>query len=288
MLYSMTGYGRHSFENDQIKIDVEIKSLNSKNFDLNLKFYDIPQDKEIQLRKFLSEKLKRGKVFCSVQWELKLLSNKYTIKEQALLGYYQQMKQITEKIGEKPQDIYSLIIGFPDLLEAQEVELDKYWSYFLNAIEIATEKLSEFRKQEGQATEKDILQKLQIIENLLPQIEQFENQRNENFRKRLLEALQKNNIEADKERFEQELLYYLDKYDINEEKKRLKNHIQYFKQVSDNQDIEKGKKLTFIAQEMGREINTLGNKSYYFEIQRIVVEMKDNLEKIKEQLANIL
>ncbi len=288
MLLSMTGFGTATYENDKIKIDVEIKSLNSKNFDLKLKFYDLPADKEILLRKKLSESLKRGKIECKVEWKLKENAAKYEIKKDVFKEYFAQVKEITEELGEKPVDIYNLFIRFPDLLEAKETDLEQYWFVFEDTILEAAEKLTEFRKQEGAATEKDISEKLLTIEKLLPEIEIYESQRNENFRKKLKEAFLNSDIQPDKDRFEQEIIFYLDKYDINEEKQRLKNHIDYFKEVLKGDETEKGKKLTFIAQEMNREITTLGNKSFHFEIQKIVVRMKDNLEKIKEQLANVI
>jgi uncharacterized protein (TIGR00255 family) len=287
----MTGYGKAQFEDDQIFVRVEIKSVNSKQFDLKLKLPIEFTYKEAWLRSELQKMLYRGKIDCYVTLERQDIVP-YQINENAAKQYFETLKKLAKEFGYKTKqfDALQIIMRLPDVLRPRLAEEDEpTWQKIYNVILQAVEQLKEFRKQEGQAMEKDLRQKVQNIQEALNKVPQYEQQRIENVKQRLLNALQNLQVEYDKERFEQELLYYLDKYDINEEKVRLQNHIKYFLETLEGADGQPvGKTLSFIAQEMGREINTLGAKAYDFNIQQLVVVMKDNLEKIKEQLANVL
>ena len=290
MIYSMTGYGKAQYQDDQVLIKVEIRSVNSKQLDLRLK---LPIDftyKEPQLRKELSDRLCRGKIDCYITVERQDIIP-YQINEQAALQYFEAIKKLSKKLGYriKQMNAVEMILRLPDVLKQVQIEQDEQtWQKIWQTIQQAVAQLIEFRRQEGEAMEKDLRQKIHNISQALDQIPKYEKQRLENYKQHLLSALEQLKVEVDKQRFEQELLYFLDKYDINEEQVRLRNHIKYFLETLDKADGQPvGKTLTFIAQEMGREINTLGVKSNDFNIQQLVVQMKDNLEKIKEQLANV-
>ncbi len=290
MIYSMTGFGKQEYQDEHIYVRVEIKSVNSKQFDLKLR---LPLDfnyKDTFVRSQLKQKLYRGKIDCYISIEYQD-TTPHQINEQSVKSYFESLKVIAQKLGYNIKKINALeiIMRLPDVVKpVQREEDEQTWQKVWQTIQGAVEQLLKFREQEGQALERDLREKITKISEALDQVPQFEKSRVENYKQRLLSELEQLKIEVDKQRFEQELLYYLDKYDINEEQVRLRNHIKYFLETLDKADRQPvGKTLTFIAQEMGREINTLGAKANDFNIQQLVVQMKDNLEKIKEQLANV-
>lgn len=287
----MTGYGKTTVTYNEKKINVEIKSLNSKALDLSTRIAPIYREKEMEIRQMISAALERGKVdFCI--WIDKDASADATPINGALVeNYYRQIKDISERTGIKePQDWFTLLMRMPDVMAKTETEVldEEEWKAARTAIDEALGKLVEFRRQEGAALQKKFTEKIDNIAALLNDIEHYEKARVEKIRTRIIEGL--NNIrevEYDKNRLEQELIYYIEKLDISEEKQRLTNHLQYFRETME-EGHGQGKKLGFIAQEMGREINTTGSKSNHAEMQNIVVKMKDELEQIKEQVLNAL
>lgn len=291
MIQSMTGYGKTTVTYNEKKINVEIKSLNSKALDLSTRIAPIYREKEMEIRQMISAALERGKVdFCI--WIDKDASADATPINGALVeNYYRQIKDISERTGIKePQDWFTLLMRMPDVMAKTETEVldEEEWKAARTAIDEALGKLVEFRRQEGAALQKKFTEKIDNIAALLNDIEHYEKARVEKIRTRIIEGL--NNIrevEYDKNRLEQELIYYIEKLDISEEKQRLTNHLQYFRETME-EGHGQGKKLGFIAQEMGREINTTGSKSNHAEMQNIVVKMKDELEQIKEQVLNAL
>ena len=284
----MTGFGKANLENDSIKIEVEIKSLNSKGFDLKIKFPNISAEQEMKMRKIISEKLFRGKIDCFVKVEYKQNQGNYQINEKIFDKYYSQFSGITKKYGKFPEEVnvFEILMKLPEVIENQKYESPEMWELIYETIEKATQNLIEFRNQEGKATEEDLLNNIEKINDNLLKIPEFEQERIEKLRNKLEKALEDNKLNVNSEKFESELVYYIEKFDINEEKIRLSNHLKYFKETIKEQ--KSGKKLNFISQEMGREINTLGSKAHHFEIQKFVVGMKDELEKIKEQILNIV
>ena len=288
MIKSMTGFGKTNFENDLIKIEVEIKSLNSKGFDLKIKFPNILAEQEMKIRNLLSKSLFRGKIDCSIKIEYKQNQGNYQINEEIFDKYYKQFTGITKKYGKFPEEVnvFEILMKFPEVIENQEYENTEMWELIYETIQNASQKLVDFRTQEGEATQKGLLINIAKIDDNLTIIPQFEQERIEKMRLKLKKALDDNKLDINNDRFESELVYYLEKFDINEEKIRLANHLKYFKETL--RENESGKKLNFITQEMGREINTLGSKANHFEIQKLVVGMKDELEKIKEQILNIV
>lgn len=291
MIQSMTGFGKATAECGDKNIVVEIKSLNSKTLDINTRIAYAYREKDLEIRSLIAEKLVRGKIDVSVYCETKEAGSEKTINEAVVKSYCQQMQKIADdmNIQASPQAIFEVAIRLPEVFSAnannemsdEENALVK--QVFLQAIE----KIIEFRKTEGAVLAADVQQNVEHIAALLTRIECFENQRIERIRERITQALNgflaAENI--DKNRLEQELIFYIEKLDVNEEKTRLLQHCEYFKQTMQEKNC--GKKLGFIAQEIGREINTLGSKSNDAEMQRVVVEMKDYLERIKEQVLNI-
>jgi len=291
MILSMTGYGKAQYEDDRVFIKVEIKSVNSKQFDLKLR---LPVDfsfKETWARSELQKLLFRGKVECHVTVE-RYDQMPFEINEKVADQYFAALAKLAKKYGYNIRkiDALQIIMRLPDVLRQTQNDEDyQTWENVWKTILQAVEQLRQFRIQEGRTLEADLREKVQNIQNALNQVPKYEKERIETVRQRLLDALSQAGTDYDKQRFEQELLYWLDKLDINEEKVRLQNHINYFLQTLDkNQGKPVGKTLNFIAQEMGREINTLGAKANHYKIQHLVVQMKDNLEQIKEQLANVL
>lgn len=287
----MTGYGKSVVTFNEKKINVEIKSLNSKALDLSTRIAPLYREKEMEMRQMISKALIRGKVDFSI-WIEKDASVDATPVNSALVeNYYHQIKDIAAKTGiPEPQDWFSVIMRMPDVMNKTEAEVltDEEWAVARAGVEQALEALVEFRKQEGEALYAKFSEKLDNIGCLLASIEPYEKSRVEKIRSRIVEGLKGiPEIEYDKNRLEQELIYYIEKLDINEEKQRLANHLKYFRETM-NDGIGQGKKLGFIAQEMGREINTTGSKSNQAEMQNIVVKMKDELEQIKEQVLNAL
>lgn len=287
MVQSMTGFGQVAEVINGRKITVEIRSLNSKNLDLYLKIPSILKDKELDIRKMCSDKLKRGKVEVSVQLVDETQASQH-INKGAFKSYLRQLKEIAEETGEQVDDYFSLIVRMPEVLVAEEAQLDdSTWDALSGCIAQALDKLSDFRVQEGQSLHADFKARIDSIHHFLKQVPQYEGERVEKVKERILNNLKEINQEVDKNRLEQELVMYVEKLDVSEEKVRLDNHLKYFLETMEKEGPV-GKKLGFISQEMGREINTLGSKANHAEMQKLVVGMKDDLEKIKEQVLNTL
>jgi uncharacterized protein (TIGR00255 family) len=286
----MTGYGKAVAELPHKKLTIEIKSLNSKQFDLFTRIPVIYREKEIGLRNYLSKKLERGKIDLSITVERISKDLSSTIDHTLLKQYHQE---ITTLAGELqigvPQDWFQILLRMPDVMKQDVEELDETeWLAIEEAVEKAVDELIRFRTQEGEMLKNLLTEKVTNIRQLLQEIEPYENERIEKVKSRIYDGLATlENKEYDVNRFEQELIYYIEKLDVNEEKARLINHLDYFIETLEGQKSQ-GKKLGFIAQEMGREINTLGSKSNHSDMQRIVVRMKDELEQIKEQILNVL
>ncbi|MFW5773483.1 MAG: YicC/YloC family endoribonuclease [Tangfeifania sp.] len=291
MIKSMTGFGRAEFEVNNKKITLEIKSLNSKQIDINTRIPSLYREKEIEIRKELSEKLVRGKVDITIYVENHGEGSNSKINEPILKSYFNHLQKINDELKLKTdQGTLHAALRLPDVVKTEYETLDEEeWQAILENIRKAIDQIDEFRIQEGKALETDIINNTIAISHLLKKIAPFEKQRIETIKTRINDSLSKLNMNGnvDENRFEQELIYYLDKMDMNEEKVRLENHCTYFLETL-SQPAPNGKKLAFISQEMGREINTVGSKAYESTIQRVVVEMKDNLERIKEQLLNVL
>ena len=291
MILSMTGYGKAVVTYGTKKIYAEVKSLNSKAIDLSTRIAPLYREKEMEIRTLVAQQLERGKIDFSLWIEEESTALATPINKALVESYYQQIKAISEATGiPEPADWYATLLRMPDVLTRTEVKelTDEEWAVAQSVVEEAVEKLMDFRRQEGAALEKKFCEKLDNIAALLASIEPYEVERTEKIRERILDSLQKNlAVEYDKNRFEQELIFYIEKLDINEEKQRLTNHLSYFRQTM-SEGHGQGKKLGFIAQEMGREINTTGSKSNHAEMQIIVVKMKDELEQIKEQVLNVM
>ena len=292
MILSMTGYGKAVVTYKEKKINVEIKSLNSKNFDLSTRIAPLYREKEMEVRQTLANLLERGKVDFSLWIEKDAALDATPINAQLVKNYYQQIKNIATEIGiPEPNDWFSTLLHLPDVTTKTEIEvLEEYeWNVTKQAINKAVECLIDFRKQEGAALERKFHEKINNIEALLKSIEPYEESRVPKIKEKIIEGLEQvAKVDYDRNRLEQELIYYIEKLDINEEKQRLANHLNYFRETMQEKGHGVGKKLGFIAQEMGREINTTGSKSNQAEMQNIVVKMKDELEQIKEQVLNVL
>ena len=288
MVLSMTGFGKSNGVFESKKVSVEIRSLNSKGLDLSLKIASPYRDLETDIRKMLSENLDRGKVDIGIFIESTNESHNNIINNEVATKYYSAIKKLNESWGEAPQDYLSIVLRMPEVLNTQTAELteeEKKW--ILNLVEETCGKLNDFRAQEGAALKKEFELRIGEIRSLLSQIEAFEDIRILQIKERILKGLKElEHPGLDQNRLEQEMIFYLEKLDVSEEKMRLINHLDYFIETM-NSPLS-GKKLGFIAQELGREINTLGSKSNHGDMQRLVVEMKDNLEKIKEQVLNTL
>jgi uncharacterized protein (TIGR00255 family) len=291
MIKSMTGYGKSECEFQSKKITIEIKSLNSKQLDLNFKIPSIYREKEVDIRNEISRELIRGKVELTISSDSAIEEATASINSALLKSYHKQIIEVSKELNlPVPEDIITTLLRLPDVLksEKQEVSEDE-WAKFRSTITNAIKAINEFRLQEGKALEKDISQRINLITKLSQDLETFEKQRLEKLKQKirqsLLELLTPEKV--DENRFEQELIYYIEKLDITEEKVRLANHCCYFLETSKEEEAS-GKKLGFIVQEIGREINTIGSKANDADMQKIVVQMKDELEKIKEQINNIL
>ena len=292
MILSMTGYGKAVVTYKEKKISVEIKSLNSKNFDLSTRIAPLYREKEMEVRQTLANLLERGKVDFSLWIEKDTTLDATPINAQLVKNYYQQIKNIATEIGiPEPNDWFSTLLHLPDVTTKTEIEIleEDEWNVTKQAIDKAVECLIDFRKQEGAALERKFHEKINNIEALLKSIEPYEESRVPKIKEKIIEGLEQvAKVDYDRNRLEQELIYYIEKLDINEEKQRLANHLNYFRETMQEKGHGVGKKLGFIAQEMGREINTTGSKSNQAEMQNIVVKMKDELEQIKEQVLNAL
>jgi uncharacterized protein (TIGR00255 family) len=291
MVQSMTGFGKATCENGNKKIVVEIKSLNSKQLDLSTRISGLYREKDIEIRTELSQQLERGKIDFALYIDNSGKESVSQINKSVLMAYYEQIKDISNSTGmEMPSNWFEVLLRMPDALKTEMVELDENeWVLIKSTINQAVSQLIEFRIQEGKSLEIVFLTKINRIAELLDQVAPFENERIEKIKLKLEENLQSisDKISYDKNRLEQELIFYIEKLDVNEEKVRLKTHLDYFIETMKHEKSP-GKKLGFIAQEIGREVNTLGSKSNHSEMQKIVVLMKDELEQIKEQVLNVL
>ncbi len=292
MIQSMTGYGKASVEMPDKKINVEIKSLNSKAMDISTRLAPAYREKEIDIRNLIARTLERGKVDFCLWVEKKDAGQLATpINQDLIESYYNRIRQIAEATGiPEPSDWFYTLLRMPDVMtknELQDLPEDE-WEAARSAVHTAINHLVEFRKQEGVALERKFREKVNNISGLLRSVEPYEHERVSKIKDRIMDSLERNlNVDYDNNRLEQELIYYIEKLDVNEEKQRLANHLKYFVDTMEG-PCGQGKKLGFIAQEMGREINTLGSKSNHAEMQRIVVQMKDELEQIKEQVLNVM
>ncbi|MBU2554541.1 MAG: YicC family protein [Bacteroidetes bacterium] len=291
MIKSMTGYGKQIVESANRKYTIEIRTLNSKTLDLNMRFPGSMKDKEIEIRNLLAQELERGKVDVLLVVEEKSSEGAVQINTTMAEHYYQLVKKLSENTGEPmPADVLSILLKMPDVLIPKEFDADETeWAIVLNGFRQTVELVNQFRAQEGAVLTPGFQQHVQEILNLLTEVDVFESDRVAKVKERILLTLSKQapDVQLDMNRLEQEMIYYVEKLDITEEKVRLKNNCTYFLEVLENESSV-GKKLGFIAQEIGREINTLGSKANNSDMQRLVVLMKDELEKIKEQLFNIL
>lgn len=300
MILSMTGYGKAVATFNEKKISVEIKSLNSKALDLSTRVAPLYREKEMEIRQMIQQKVVRGKVDFAIWIEKDAATEAAPINVALIENYYNQLQNVAKRLGLSEQEIngansasdwMKVLMRMPDVMSRQEIEelSDEEWTVVRQAIDDALCALVDFRKQEGAALEKKFNEKIDNIEELMLSIEPYEKARVEKIRARIIDGLKAiPEIEYDKNRLEQELIYYIEKLDISEEKQRLANHLNYFRETMAEVEGGQGKKLGFIAQEMGREINTTGSKSNQAEMQNIVVKMKDELEQIKEQVLNAL
>ena len=289
MIQSMTGYGKAELNLKNANFTIEVRSLNSKQIDANVKMSSIYRDKEIGLRKLLSEKLQRGKIELSIWRESSESSAKYTLNTELIKEYFSQIQEVTSSLSINSSDIMPSLLKMPDVLvKGEEKAEDNEWEEIAKGIDIAIGNILQFRLDEGEKLETDITERINKLSTLLIDISPFAKGRIEKVKKSLADKLAEIDTKnIDENRFEQELIYYLEKQDITEEQVRLEVHLSYFIETM-KADAPNGKKLGFIGQEIGREINTIGSKSSDAEMQKIVVQMKDELEKIKEQLLNIL
>ena len=286
----MTGFGKVTAELPSKKVTIEIKALNSKQLDLSTRVPSLYKEKEMEIRSLLLQTLERGKVDFSIYLEYIGKDSPSQINVAAIENYYRQIKSVAEKLDiAVPTDWFQTLLRMPDAIKTETEEPDESeWAVVWDAVNKAIRALQDFRIQEGAMLQKLFTQKVNNIAALLTEVEKYEGERIDKIKTRILDNLQKvADQDYDKNRFEQEMIYYIEKLDINEEKKRLDNHLKYFLTTMENGHGQ-GKKLGFIAQEMGREINTLGSKSNHAEMQKIVVQMKDELEQIKEQVLNVL
>ena len=291
MIQSMTGYGNAVVAYKGKKIHVEIKSLNSKQLDLQTRIAPLYREKEMEVRQMVAEALIRGKVDMSIWIEKEDVVDATPVNAALMENYYRQLKEISAKIGiPEPEDWLYTLTRMPDVLTKTDVETleDEEWTVVRAGVKQALDSLVDFRQQEGAALQKKFSEKIDNIAQLLADIEPYEKGRVEKIKARIVDGLQQiPGVDYDQNRMEQELIYYIEKLDISEEKQRLANHLRYFRETME-EPAGQGKKLGFIAQEMGREINTTGSKSNQAEMQNIVVKMKDELEQIKEQVLNAL
>jgi uncharacterized protein (TIGR00255 family) len=288
MLHSMTGYGKATGNYEGKKVSVEVKSLNSKSMDLYVRTAPFYREKELEIRQQVTALLDRGKVEVNVNIESTGATKSVEINKDLALAYYQDLKQTNDLLGEKSVDYLSLIVKMPDIFMQAKEEITAEENAFLtDLVAQACQQLNNFRRQEGEALEKEFTERINEIKALLADVPKYENLRIEIIRERMRKGLEDmDNPNMDENRFQQELIFYIEKLDITEEKMRLSNHLDYFLETMVLPSA--GKKLGFITQEIGREINTLGSKSYHVELQKMVVDMKDSLEKIKEQVLNTL
>jgi len=289
MLLSMTGFGRSTGQYQDKLITVDLKSLNSKFMDLRIRVPQNYRSKEVEIRQIINNVLTRGKVELNIDVKAENGADAQTINHRLFKSYYDNIMQLQQQIGFDSGDILQTILRIPNVISQEETEInEEEWGVITSTLNKAIVEFNKFRAQEGDAMEKDLIAQINEIESFLGEVDPHEKARVEKIKERLDKQLEEqfSNDKVDRNRFEQEIIYYLEKIDITEEKVRLAQHCKYFLEILGNNKTDKGKKLAFISQEMGREINTLGAKAYSTELQKLVVGMKDNLEKIKEQLAN--
>ena len=295
MIKSMTGYGKAEVLLEAGKVTVEIRSLNGKTADISLKTSLLPKDKEIAVRQKIAAELQRGNIDMFMSFEPNAAENAKKINMDLAVQYYQQISELSKKVGtssleiNNPNDLIATILRMPEVMDAkkQDVITDENWPAVEACIDEAIANINAFRAQEGEVLYRDVTSNVAKIVEYSEQVETFEKERVEAIRERIMSRFAELKAEPDQSRLEQEMIFYIEKLDINEEKVRLRQHCKYFLETIENEAYP-GKKLGFIAQEMGREINTTGSKANHTEIQKIVVKMKDELEKIKEQSLNIL
>ncbi len=286
MLHSMTGFGNASLDSEFGKISLDIKSLNSKTLDLNYNLNPIFRNIENDIRRVLVKFLKRGKVDFKINFKISEGAFKSQLNHKVIRAYIKDLKKITPA---NDLELLKIAVKLPDSVYNNNAVLNKkLYNEIISLVKIAVKELIDFRIKEGNSLRKDLLSNIESIQELVVKIEKLAPKRIQLVKEKIKKKLLDLKKEIDLNRFEQELIYYLEKNDINEELVRLKNHLMFFKKTVNEKQIEKGKKLSFISQEIGREINTIGSKSNYLLMQKIVVEMKNNLEKIKEQLLNVL
>ena len=291
MLHSMTGYGRAELTHLNKTFIAEVKSLNGKQFDLRLNIPPLLKPYEFEIRNLLNSQLERGSVECTITIKLNGTYKPATINTDLLKAYYTTLSSVATEINADAQQLFAALLRLPEIVvNTTEVLQENEWKIFTDVVLNAIQHLNNHRKEEGKSIEQDLIEKLTNIELQQEKIKLLEPERKEKIKETLLKLLQENvgKENYDANRLEQELIYYIEKIDISEEQVRLKNHCNYFKNILQNQELSKGKKLSFILQEIGREINTTGSKANHATIQKHVVEMKDDLEKMKEQILNVL
>ena len=292
MIKSMTGYGRAESGDGERKYTIEIKTINSKQFDLQMRIPALFKEKELELRTFLLQRLERGKVELTIQVDASQTAENFTINKALAHRYFEEIRQLQRELNlDEKQNVVDVILRLPEVVQpAPEVLADDTWHVVRSAVDEAAEHCDQSRQNEGRLLQADFELRIGLIQDYLQKIEPFEVARIERIREKLRKDLEKyfETQNIDQNRFEQEIIYYLEKIDITEEKVRLKQHCNYFMQTVKENNTSGGKKLNFISQEVGREINTIGSKASDYEMQRLVVQMKDELEKVKEQLFNIL
>ena len=285
MIQSMTGYGKSVIQLPTKKISIEIKSLNSKNLDLNTRMPSLYREKELDIRKLIASKLERGKIDFSLYMEITGEETSTQINKTVVKQYIKQLKEVVD--GDEIE-LLKMAIRLPDAVTTERDDIDEdEWAQIAKEIDSSLEKIHLYRLDEGKTLESEFFDRIQNISDILEKVIAMDPERIEGVRERLQKGISDIKEKVDQNRFEQELIYYIEKFDITEEKVRLKNHLDYFLKALKSADSN-GKKLGFIGQEIGREINTIGSKSNYAPMQKLVVQMKDELEKIKEQLLNVL
>jgi uncharacterized protein (TIGR00255 family) len=292
MILSMTGYGKSEAILESGKLVIEFRSVNGKSSDINIKSPFLPKEREMEVRKRIADTLHRGSIDMFITWEPNAADSARTINEELALAYYAQIQSLAEKMGRSasnPEALLDTVLRMPDVIETKKSDIvtEENWPVVSKAIDEALQRICDYRAKEGEALYKDVTSRVAKILELENEVESYEAERIEAVKEKLLKNIAELGARPDKERFEQELVYYVEKLDINEEKVRLRQHCKYFMDTIDGEPYP-GKKLGFIIQEMGREINTTGSKANHASIQKCVVRMKDELEKIREQSMNIL
>lgn len=289
MIHSMTGFGRATLILPEKKISVEVKSLNSKQIDINTRIPSFYKEKELEVRSYLSSSLRRGKIELSIFIENTDANSQHIINKELVKKYIKTLQEIgDEPLPEK--DLLNIAMRLPDAMKIEREEIDEEeWQAVMGVVKESVKALIDYRKDEGLSLEKDLKEQIDTIINLYDKVPQYEQERIDTIKERISTKLQEvlESVDFDQSRLEQEMIYFIEKLDVSEEKVRLKNHCEYFIETMKLKESN-GKKLGFISQELGREINTMGSKANHTEIQKIVVQMKDALEKIKEQVLNVL